>query len=220
MYGFQQESEDYRKAREALREAEIALRDQRERVAALRRALPQDTAVEDYVLIEGPRDLEAGDEPLSEVRLSGLFEDHDKPLLLMHFMFGKKQAHVCPMCAMWADGYNAVQGHLRQRMNFAVAVAGDLAAFRGIARDRGWHDLRLVSTQTSTLKRDLGVEAADGGQDSAASVFTLGPDGTPRHFYSGGANLAETEWRGLDLLSPVWHFLDLMPDGRDDWMPA
>jgi predicted dithiol-disulfide oxidoreductase (DUF899 family) len=28
------------------------------------------------------------------------------------------------------------------------------------------------------------------------------------------------EYRGIDLLSPVWHVLDLLPSGRGDWMPS
>jgi hypothetical protein len=43
------ESAEYRKLRDELVEAEIALKDQRERVAALRRKLPLDTEIQDYV---------------------------------------------------------------------------------------------------------------------------------------------------------------------------
>lgn len=49
------ESEDYRKARAELLEAEIALWDHCERVAALRRKLPIETQVQDHVFQEGPR---------------------------------------------------------------------------------------------------------------------------------------------------------------------
>ena len=51
-----QESAVYRARRQELLQAEIALKDQMERVAALRRGLPLDTAVEDYTFREGPRD--------------------------------------------------------------------------------------------------------------------------------------------------------------------
>jgi predicted dithiol-disulfide oxidoreductase (DUF899 family) len=40
-----------------------------------------------------------------------------------------------------------------------------------------------------------------------------------RHFYSASAIMDVDEGRGMDLLSPVWHFLDLAPDGRGDWCP-
>jgi predicted dithiol-disulfide oxidoreductase (DUF899 family) len=48
------ESSDYRKLRDELLEAEIALMHQRERVAALRRNLPLDTGIHDYEFHEGP----------------------------------------------------------------------------------------------------------------------------------------------------------------------
>ena len=49
------ETEEYRKLRNQLLEAEIALKDQTERVATLRRQLPKGPPVEiDYVFREGP----------------------------------------------------------------------------------------------------------------------------------------------------------------------
>ena len=42
-----EETAEYRKRREELRQAEIALKEQRERVAALRRALPLTTGASD-----------------------------------------------------------------------------------------------------------------------------------------------------------------------------
>jgi predicted dithiol-disulfide oxidoreductase (DUF899 family) len=213
------ETAEYRRLRDEILAAEIALKDQCERVAALRRALPRDTAIEDYVLHDGPADF-GQDGPLREVRLSDLFERRDRPLVLVHFMYGGRQTRPCPMCTMWADGYDGVVPYLRQRMNFGVVVAGDLAGIRGWARERGWRHLRLLSSAPSRMKRDLGMESDDGAQQPGVSVFTLGDDGRPRHFYTGGASLAEGHWRGMDLLTPVWNFLDLTPDGRGDWMPG
>jgi predicted dithiol-disulfide oxidoreductase (DUF899 family) len=48
------ESPGYLDAGEELRKAEIDLMRQRERVAELRRALPEDAVIEDYELLEGP----------------------------------------------------------------------------------------------------------------------------------------------------------------------
>ena len=55
------ESADYLTKREELRLAEIELMRQRERVAELRRRLPEGAIVEDYVFEEGPANLGAGD---------------------------------------------------------------------------------------------------------------------------------------------------------------
>lgn len=71
------ESADYRAARNALLDAEIALRKQTETVAALRRALPQGGVVpEDYVFER----IGAHQRP-EQVRLSELFGDHDTLVL-------------------------------------------------------------------------------------------------------------------------------------------
>lgn len=208
------ESAEYRRRRAELLAAEIALKDQIERVAALRRQLPRDTVVEqDYVFHEAGRD------DVRDVRLSELFDDPAKPLVLVHFMFGKKQTEPCPMCTLWADGYDGIVPHLRQRANFGVVVAGDAVAFREYARGRGWRHLRLLSAGDSTFKRDLRTESADGAQVPAVSVFTRGADGRTRHVYTGSAMMAEGHWRGMDLLCPLWNFLDLLPEGRGSWMP-
>ena len=49
------ESDEYLSKREELRLAEIELMRQRERVAELRRGLPQGAALQDYVFEEGPK---------------------------------------------------------------------------------------------------------------------------------------------------------------------
>lgn len=211
------ESPAYRKIRDELQEAELALRDQRERVAELRRRLPRDTACEDYALLEAPPG--TGHEPLRETRLSELFTDEARPLVLMHFMFGEAQESPCPVCTLWADGYDGIVPQLGRRVDFAVVVAGDLERFRDHGRERGWRFLRLLSSRGTSFKRDFGFETEDGGQLPGVGVF-LREGGELRHFYSQSAMLGPGEFRGMDLLCPLWHYLDLTPDGRGDFMPT
>ena len=212
------ESEEYLAKREELRLAEIELMEQRERVAALRRALPQGAALKDYEFLEGPADLDAGDEPMRTVKLSELFTAASRPLVIYHIMFGKQQVKSCPMCTMWLDGANGVAQHLAQNMDFAVVAAADPKALRDHARARGWNNLRLLSAGSNTFKYDLGSEDADGGQDSSISVFTKDSGNTVRHFYSVHPRMApEIKERGIDLFAPVWHYLDLTPQGRGEW---
>ena len=53
---------------------------------------------------------------------------------------------------------------------------------------------------------------------STVSVFVLDPEGRPRHSYSCHPRMADDiQQRGIDLLSPVWHLLDLTPQGRGEW---
>ena len=209
------EPAEYLVAREQLRQAEIELMRQRERVAELRRGLPKGTTVEDYEFLEGPTALDDGDEPVNRVRLSELFTAPDRSLVIYHLMFGKKQTKPCPMCTAWIDGYNGVAHHIAQNIDFAIVAAADPSTLRAHARDRGWDKLRLLSAGESTFKYDLGSEDREGSQDSTISVFTRDSDGTLRHFYSGHPWLADDiKERGIDELSPIWNLLDLTPQGR------
>ena len=211
------ESPDYLARREELRLAEIELMRQRERVAELRRHLPEGAALQDYPFHEGPRDLNAGDEPRA-VRLSELFSGPNRALVIYHFMFGRKQAKACPMCTAWLDGANGVAHHLAQNLDFAVVAAADLPTLRAYARERGWDRLRLLSAGHNTFKYDLGSEDPEGGQDSTISVFTRDDNGSVRHFYSAHPRMApDIQERGIDLLTPIWHFMDLTPQGRGSW---
>ncbi|MDT0611052.1 DUF899 family protein [Streptomyces lancefieldiae] len=215
------EPADHLAAREELRQAEIDLMRHREKVAAQRRALPPGPPVDDYLFIEGPDDLEAGDTPVREVTLSGLFTAPDRPLIVYHFMYGKLQTDPCPMCTLWIDGFNGIAAHIARNADFVIAAAADPPALRQHARKRGWDRLRLLSCGDSTFKYDLGSEDKDGEQDSTVSVFTRDSDGTVRHFYSTHPRMADDiDQRGIDLLAPVWHLLDLTPQGRGDWYPS
>lgn len=215
------ESSEYVSAREELRQAEIELMRQRERVAELRRRLPSGSVVEDYAFEEGPADLGAGDVPTRTVRLSELFTRPGRDLFVYHLMYGKKQTEPCPMCTMWCDGFNGVAQHIAQNVDFAVVAAADPPVLRAHARNRNWTNLRLLSAGTGTFKYDLGSEDADGNQDSTVSVFTRDDDGSVRHFYSAHPRMSDDiDQRGIDLLNPVWHVLDLTRQGRGDWFAA
>jgi len=217
------ESSEYLAKREELRLAEIELMRHRERVAELRRHLPEGAAIQDYQFEEGPRDLnikgeQEGHAPVRIVRLSELFTKPDRSLVIYHFMFGKKQTKACPMCTAWLDGANGIAHHLAQNLDFAEVAAADLATLRAYARERGWDKLRLLSAGNNTFKYDLGSEDREGNQDSTISVFTRDAKGNVRHFYSAHPRMApDIQERGIDLLTPIWHFMDLAPQGRGDW---
>ncbi|MET7548130.1 DUF899 family protein [Streptomyces sp. NPDC005479] len=212
------ESAEHVSAREELRLAEIELMRHRERVADLRRRLPPGPVVDDYAFEEGPANLGAGDVPVESVRLSELFTAPGRDLVVYHFMYGKQQTQPCPMCTMWIDGFNGIAHHVAQNVDFAIVAAADLPTLRAHARGRQWENLRLLSAGSSTFKYDLGSEDADGNQDSTVSVFTRDSDGSVRHFYSAHPRMSDDiDQRGIDLLSPVWHILDLTRRGRGNW---
>ena len=215
------ESAEYISAREDLRQAEIELMRHRERVAELRRRLPLGPVADDYVFEEGPADLQAGDAPAQTVSLGELFTRPGRDLVVYHFMYGKRQTEPCPMCTMWLDGFNGVAHHLARNVDFAVVAAAGLPALRAHARNRKWTHLRLLSAGSSSFKYDLASEDAEGNQDSTVSVFTRDDNGSVRHVYSVHPRMSDDIGeRGIDLLSPVWHVLDLTRQGRGDWYPT
>jgi len=200
-------SADYSAAREDLRAAEVDLMLQREAVAAMRRSLPPGPLVNDYTFdsIDGP------------VALSDLFHG-ERPLVLYHFMLGDATSP-CPMCAMWTDGWAAIDSHLAENIDLVLVSSANVEHTRATAADRGWDTLRWVSAASNSFKRDIGGETEDGHLMPFISVYEKTSDG-PRMTYSGGAHIEGDHWRGVDLLSPIWHFLDLTQHGRGDWMPS
>lgn len=207
-------SERYVGARTELAKAERLLRDQVEEVAAMRRRMPEGLVLPDYVLTEGPAD-PGKQEPVRDTRLRDLFGDHET-LVVYHMMFHPEDQDGCPMCSMWVDGFHGVAHHLTQHTAFAVVAKAPLPKLRGWALRRGWDGLRILSSHDSTFNADLNAERADGAQRPMISVFTAEGDQV-RHYYTLPANFLDDSQRGIDLLSPVWNMLDLLPGGRDDW---
>jgi predicted dithiol-disulfide oxidoreductase (DUF899 family) len=209
-------SADYIAARRALVDAEMALRDQVEEVARLRRSLPRGAAIGDYALTEGPLDLQSH-EPVTTVSVRDLFGDHQS-LVVYHLMFHPDDDQACAMCSMWVDGLHGVSDHITRRTALAVIGKAPLDKLRRWARHRGWNGLRIVSSDGTTFNTDLDVEGATGGQWPAVSVFARDGDEV-RHVITQTADYPNGTNRGIDMISPVWHVLDLVPEGRGEWMP-
>ena len=222
---FPGESDEYRKARNDLLTAEIALRRQIEAVAEQRRALPpggQPPA--DYVFTEwdaaacGPR----------QVRLSQLFAPGKDTLFIYSFMFnpdasGQPLRSACPMCTSMMDGLDGELPHITQNISFAAATKAPIEVFHTHAHTRGWRNARLVSTAGTSYNRDYQAEDDDAHQRPMANVFTRA-DGTIRHFWSSELLLAPAEpgqnARHVDFMWPLWAVLDSTPEGRPDWYPS
>jgi predicted dithiol-disulfide oxidoreductase (DUF899 family) len=205
---------DYVAARTELAKAERMLHDQVAEVAAARRRLPAGAVLGDYALAEGPADLGRA-EPVRTTPLRDLFGEHDT-LLVYHLMFHPDDDAACPMCSMWVDGFHGVAHHLAQHTAFAVIGKAPLPKLRAWALRRGWDGLRILSSHGTTFNADLRAEYADGSQRPMASVFVREGERV-RHFYSLPANFTDGAEGAIDLLSPVWNLLDLLPAGRGDW---
>ncbi len=162
---FPNESAEYRRARNSLLDAEITLRRQIEAVAAQRRALPPGGAVpEDYMFEEG--------EDARPIRMSELFAG--KPTLIAYsFMYGPKMDHACPNCTSILDALDGETRHVTQRASLVVIAKSPIARIIGYAKQRGWRNLRLLSSALNSYNADYHGENAKGEQTSMLNVFTL-----------------------------------------------
>lgn len=232
---FPAETAEYRSARDRLLEQEIGLRRAMEAVAEARRALPEGGAVpEDYVF-RGPRaDGSIGDVPLSE-----LFAPDKASLAIYSFMFPRHprddrpgpaggstallplEEAPCPSCTALLDQLDGAAPHLAQRMNFAVVAKAPAERLLAFGQERGWRNLRLLSSAGNNYNRDYFAENAKGFQQPMMNVFHR-REGIIRHFWGAEMLYAPTdpaqEMRHVGTLEPLWNMFDLIPEGRGtDW---
>jgi predicted dithiol-disulfide oxidoreductase (DUF899 family) len=212
---FPNESEEYRRARQALLAEEIELRRHLERVAEQRRALPPGGEVTGDYRFEG----EAG-----PVDFAGLFGDK-QTLVVYSYMFGPQRARPCPMCTSLLSAWDGEARDIEQRVALAVVARSPIARLTAFKRERGWRHLRLYSDVHGSYSRDyFGMDTEGGDGDQAAfNVFTR-RDGAIRHFWSGEMDFQTADPgqdpRGAPDLMPLWTVLDCTPEGRGtDWYP-
>lgn len=209
---FPGESAEYRAARDKLLEAEIALRRQVEAVAAQRRALPPGGLVAHDYQFQG----EAG-----PVTLSQLFADKDV-LLLYGFMLGPNMERACPSCTSIIDALDGEMRHIRQAVAMAVVARSPLPRLLAHARDRGWRDSLLLSSDGDSFHRDYHAEDAQGRQRPILNVFRR-QGAEIRHVWATELAFVPPEPgqdpRHVDLIWPLWGLLDCSPEGRGEFRP-
>ena len=216
---FPGESAAYRTARNALLEAEMALRSQIEAVAARRRALPPGGVVpEDYAFDEL-----APDGSTQKVRLSDLFGPGKDTLIVYSYMFGPQMAAPCVSCTSILDGLDGQSPHVNQRVNLVVVAKSPIERVNATARERGWRNLRLLSSAGNTYNRDYHGENARGDQRPSLNVFVRS-DHEIRHFYHTELLFAPSDrgqdGRHVDMIWPLWNLFDVTPEGRGtNWYP-
>jgi predicted dithiol-disulfide oxidoreductase (DUF899 family) len=205
--------DDWLKARKALLAEEKALTRARDALSAKRRAMPW-VKIDQAYSFDGPE----GRETL--VQLFG----GKSQLIVYHFMYGADWQAGCKSCSFWADNFNGIGAHLGARDAALAAVSTapfkTLEAFR---KRMGWQ-FKWVSSAGTTFNQDFGVSPAPGQpldynfggsqitemqELPGISVFAKGQDGTVYHSYSCYS-------RGLDMLNGAYHYLDLLPKGRDE----
>jgi predicted dithiol-disulfide oxidoreductase (DUF899 family) len=212
---FPNETSAYRTARNNLLTTEIELRKQLETIAALRRELPNSGAIpEDYVFDKNTN---------QRVRLSELFKAGQQTLLIYNFMFGPKMPAACALCTSILDGLDGTAPHVMDQVSFAVVAKSPIGRIRDYAKERGWRNLRLLSSASNSYNHDYHGETEDGSQMPMLNVFVR-REGKIHHFYGTEMLFAPRETgqdaRHVDLIWPLWSLIDLTPEGRGKtWRP-
>jgi predicted dithiol-disulfide oxidoreductase (DUF899 family) len=188
----------------------------RDELSRQRRELPWEKVDKQYVF-DGPN----GKETLAE-----LFENRGQ-LVVYHFMFPPEDDEGCPHCSFWADNFNGIGVHLNHRdVTFVAISRAPLAKIEQFKQRMGW-SFKWVSSFQSDFNYDYQAsfppEAVQSGavfynythmdtgmmDREGASVFYKDENGAVFHTYSCYA-------RGIDMLNGTYHFLDLVPKGRDE----
>ena len=99
--------------------------------------------------------------------------------------------------------------HLRNRAAFVVSSPDAPAKQREFAESRNWV-FPMVSHQGTTFAADMGYQR-DNGFSAGISVFRRAGDKLLR--------VADTAFSPADDFCNVWHFFDLIPEGRAGWQP-
>lgn len=198
----------------------------RDQLSAERRALPWVRVDKDYTF-DGPNGRET---------LAQLFGDRSQ-LIVYHFMFAPEWDVGCKSCSFWADNFNGITAHLRQRdVAFAAISRAPLAKLQAFARRLGW-TFKWVSSQGSDFNYDFEVSfqpdvlargdatynfAKLSAFRSGGVVLNLAPSDMPgisvfAKDESGAIyRTYSTYGRGLDMMNTAYHYLDLVPKGRDE----
>ena len=177
----------------------------RDQLSQQRRALPWERVDKKYVF-DGPE----GKESLPE-----MFDGRSQ-LIVYHFMFHPDWGEGCPHCSFWADNFNGIITHLNHRdATMLVISRAPLAQLEAFKKRMGW-SFTWLSSFDSDFNFDYQVSSkAEGAgqgeieESGGINVFHKNEGGDIFHTYSCYA-------RGLDMLNGAYHYLDLLPKGRDE----
>lgn len=164
-----------------------------------------------------------------KVTLAEMFGSKSQ-LIVYHFMFSPEWKEGCRHCSFWADHYDATLPHLRQRdVSFVVVSRAPLATITPFQKRMGWKFRWLSSFETDfnydfqasfrpediergSVLYNYKTEPMDMTDREGISVFHKDETGAVFHTYSCYA-------RGIDMVNTTYHFLDLVPKGRDEDPP-
>jgi predicted dithiol-disulfide oxidoreductase (DUF899 family) len=208
--------DEWLKARQKHLLAEKAFTKARDQLSRQRRELPWTKVEKSYVF----------DTPQGKKTLADLFDGRSQ-LIVYHFMLGPGWEAGCPSCSYLADHFDGANIHLAQRdVTLAVVSRAPLAEIAAFKKRMGWHfpwassngsdfnyDFHVSFTPEERAKGKVAynytMEEFPSEEAPGASVFFKDADGAVYHTYSSYG-------RGLDMFLGAYHFLDIVPKGRDE----
>ena len=188
----------------------------RDDLSRARRELPWERIEKDYVF----------DGPTGKQTLGDLFDGRSQ-LVVYHFMFAPEWNDGCKSCSWWADNFERNVVHLTHRDVTLVAISrAPLEKLEAFKKRMGW-TFKWLSTDGNTFAYDyhasFRAEELAAGEvtynyrqiklsntdHTGISVFYRDTDGAIYHTYSCYS-------RGVDMMNAGYHYLDLVPKGRDE----
>jgi predicted dithiol-disulfide oxidoreductase (DUF899 family) len=193
----------------------------RDQLSQARRDLPWELVDKEYVF----------DGPQGKRTLDQLFDGRGQ-LVIYHAMFNPETASentpwtkdsACLACSFWMDNFDRVVVHLNHRDITMAAVSrasvDKIAAYR---KRMGW-ELPWYSSKSSDFNFDYHVSFKP-GEKAVEYNYREGPIGLSELpgvsvFVREGGKIYHTYSayaRGLDMVNVAYHYMDLVPKGRDE----
>jgi len=207
---------DWLKARLDLLAAEKELTRRRDALTRRRMAMPWERVEKSY-RFEGPT---------GALSLADLFDGRSQ-LIVYHFMFAPDWEEGCKSCSFMADNFNGIPVHLNHRnVTFTAVSRAPFAKIDTYKKRMGW-SFPWVSSYGSDFNFDYHVSfnpeemssgkayynyrewTIDASDETGISVFAKNASDEVFHAYSCYA-------RGTEWLNGTYHYLDLVPKGRDE----
>ncbi len=203
-------------ARSALLKKEKEFTVLRDKLGQQQRDMPWVSVDKEYLFV-GPN---------GKQTLSDLFDGRTQ-LIVYHFMYDPNWDAGCPSCSFWADNFNGIVVHLNQRDVTMIAVSrAPYSKIEEYKKRMGWN-FKWVSSYDNDFNFDYHVsftpkelsekkafynynlQDTHSPEREGVSVFYKDTAGHVFHTYSAYA-------RGIDGLNVAYHYLDLVPKGRDE----
>lgn len=143
----------------------------------------------------------------SKVTLGDLFEQKTDLILIHNMGTG------CVNCTMWADGFNGLVDHIRDRTSFVLVSNDEPAVQKKFREKRGWR-FPMVSCRGTSFFADMGFAMP---ADSPWGRFAPGVSSFKKDDSGSIYKVASSRFGPGDNYCVTWDLFDLLEGGADGW---